>query len=74
MADTPVCSHPELRPTHWDQPRPAPMKMVACDCGLNASCPICGYGWGAYPCNCNKAAWSPKCTTQFEDGGNDTGG
>jgi hypothetical protein len=36
-----VCNHPEgIKPT--------------CRCGANASCPICGYGHGAYPCDCSR--------------------
>lgn len=25
-----------------------------CACGMNAVCPICGFGRGAAPCNCNQ--------------------
>lgn len=50
----PVCNHPELIPTSWNQPRLAPAKMNCCACGQNATCPICGWGWGAYPCDCNR--------------------
>jgi len=51
----PMCSHPELVPTRWNQPRPEPCRMVAhCECGENASCPVCGFGHGSYPCKCHK--------------------
>lgn len=31
---------------------------VHCDCGANRSCSTCGWGNGAYPCACNRAALS----------------
>ena len=35
-----------------------PAKMYRCECGGNANCPICGYGWGSSPCSCgNKISW-----------------
>lgn len=45
------CSHPLLHPTMWDQPRPEPVEMVGC-CDSNQTCPVCGFGWGSYPCEC----------------------
>ena len=51
-----MCNHPELIPTHWDQPRPEPTEMVySCECGENYNCPICGWGAGVYPCSCMRA-------------------
>jgi len=51
-----TCSHPELFPTRWNQPRPVPYTGVTCDCGMNFTCPVCGYGHGCYPCECDKIA------------------
>jgi len=48
----PICEHPELRPTMWKQKKPEPCEMVTCACGQNASCPVCGFGWGGVPCGC----------------------
>jgi hypothetical protein len=48
-----ICYHPELRPTDWNQPKPEPCEMIlTCDCGANQMCPVCGYGFGSYPCPC----------------------
>jgi len=48
-----ICYHPELRPTNWNQPKPEPCEMIlTCDCGANQMCPVCGYGFGSYPCAC----------------------
>ena len=48
-----ICYHPELRPTDWNQPKPEPCEMIlTCDCGANQICPVCGYGFGSYPCPC----------------------
>ena len=48
-----ICYHPELRPTGWNQPKPEPCEMIlTCDCGANQICPVCGYGFGNYPCPC----------------------
>jgi hypothetical protein len=48
-----ICYHPELRPTNWNQPKPEPCEMiVTCECGANQMCPVCGYGFGSYPCPC----------------------
>lgn len=36
-----ICNHPKgIKPI--------------CRCGANAACPICGYGWGALPCDCSR--------------------
>ena len=45
------CSHPNLIPTQWNQQRPEPCEMVGC-CEKNQSCPVCGFGFGTYPCDC----------------------
>ena len=50
----PICYHPELIPTGWDQQKPEPCEMSTCGCGENANCPVCGFGWGAYPCSCRR--------------------
>ena len=48
-----ICYHPELRPTGWNQPKPEPCEMIlTCECGANQMCPVCGYGFGSYPCPC----------------------
>ena len=48
-----ICYHPELRPTDLNQPRPEPCEMiVTCECGANQMCPVCGCGFGTYPCPC----------------------
>jgi|ERR1035437_585395 hypothetical protein len=50
-----ICYHPELRPTDWNQPKPEPCEMlVTCECGANQMCPVCGYGFGSYPCPCTR--------------------
>jgi hypothetical protein len=48
------CYHINLRPTEWNQPKPEPWHGETCDCGTNWNCPICGWGFGAYPCECAK--------------------
>jgi hypothetical protein len=52
MPNKPMCSHPELIPTQWNQPKPEPCEMNVCTCGKNATCPVCGHGFGCYPCDC----------------------
>ena len=48
-----ICYHPEIRPMDWNQPKPKPAEMIfTCECGQNASCPVCGWGQGTYPCEC----------------------
>lgn len=35
-------------------------RMNTCLCGKNVSCPVCGFGWGQYPCDCTpeiKIGW-----------------
>lgn len=49
----PICYHPELVPILWEQKRPGPAKMHCCDCGQNCICPVCGWGWGSSPCDCD---------------------
>jgi hypothetical protein len=51
MSDKPICYHTESMP--WAPP----CEMVTCACGANASCPICGYGWGNVPCECTPRTW-----------------
>jgi len=53
-----ICNHPELRPNSWDEPKPEPCEMIVCECGQNAYCPTCRFGYGSYPCKCgNKWKW-----------------
>lgn len=49
----PMCGHPELIPTQWNQPRPEPTRTIG-DCPIHDYiCPICGYGKGQSPrCEC----------------------
>ena len=54
--DNPICCHPELGPMAWELKRPEPCEMLTCECGQNATCPICGYGWGGLPCGCSRRA------------------
>lgn len=49
-----TCYHHNLRPILWNQPQPEPYTGFTCDCGMNFTCPICGYGHGCYPCECHK--------------------
>jgi len=42
-----------LVPTQWNQSKPEPAEMIGCACGMNMSCPICGWGRGASPCKCS---------------------
>ena len=51
----PVCSHPELLPTRWNQERPEAAAMTG-SCKHNMICPVCGSGWGCAPdpCDVNK--------------------
>jgi hypothetical protein len=43
-----------------------PARMLVCDCGANAECPVCGYSFGAWPCGCDgivaerKPGWVPN--------------
>ena len=48
-----ICCHPEMRPTHWNEPQPKPCVVrELCECGDNWICPVCGQGGGAYTCHC----------------------
>ena len=47
-----TCYHFEL--LAWVKPFPAPCTFDTCECGLNWVCPICGFGQGQYPCDCNR--------------------
>ena len=50
-----MCSHPDMIPTQWDQPRPKPCRMIiSCRCGENQHCPVCSWGRGSYPCSCTR--------------------
>jgi len=41
-----ICNHPDgIKPL--------------CNCGENAVCPHCGYGWGSSPCRCDSAKKYP---------------
>ena len=33
-------------------------QMNICACGKNAVCPVCGFGWGSIPCDCNGGMFS----------------
>jgi hypothetical protein len=49
-----ICHHPTMRPTGWNQPKPEPCEVIACECGENYHCPVCGHGAGAWPCSCHR--------------------
>ena len=49
----PLCYHPEIVPTQWNQKKPKPAIVVGM-CKHTYSCPICGYGQGQFPCPCNR--------------------
>lgn len=50
-----ICYHPDVRSTQWNQPRPKSVEMTpSCKCGKRAICIVCGWGTGAWPCDCEK--------------------
>ncbi len=53
--ERPYCSHPELWPASWDEPKPLPVQMVG-PCKHNLICPVCGFGWGCWPDPCDPKA------------------
>lgn len=55
-----TCNHPELYPTQWNQPKPEPWQGFTCECGQNWICPICGWGMGSWPCDCNRKRINEK--------------
>jgi hypothetical protein len=54
MRQSVTCTHPELRPTDWNQPKPEDWHGFTCECGQNWCCPVCGYGQGAMLCGCTR--------------------
>lgn len=58
---TRMCNHPELYPAAWGQTKPEPAYMIGCI--HNASCPVCGFGWGVHPHDFN----CPDRLTQGND-------
>ena len=62
----PLCNHPELQPTDFNQEKPEPAEMITCECGKNATCPVCGFGWGNIPCDCRPMAAIELTTTSWE--------
>ncbi len=51
--DFPMCGHPELFPTQWNQSKPEPCRTIGSCPNHNYTCPVCGWGVGQYPsCNC----------------------
>lgn len=64
VADCPegarICAHPEMVPTRWNQPEPAPVEMVG-PCEHNMCCPICGYGWSCTPDPCDGNVFTRSC-------------
>ena len=49
QVEFPMCGHPELLPTRWNQPRPEPARTIGSCPVHNHTCPICGFGRGQYP-------------------------
>jgi hypothetical protein len=47
-----TCYHTEL--LAWVKPIMPPWHGETCDCGQNWCCPVCGFGQGSYPCDCNR--------------------
>jgi hypothetical protein len=57
-----VCTHPELRPFEWNQPKPPPTEYYGCE--HTAICPTCGYGFGCIPDPCNDVSQLVKLRGQ----------
>ena len=54
MREFPLCYHPELYPSQWEQKKPKPCRTVGSCPVHNYICPICGLGVDSYPeCECN---------------------
>lgn len=47
-----MCRHADLRPTDWNQSKPAAAEMMSCQCGQCYRCPVCSAGGMAFPCAC----------------------
>ena len=49
----PMCGHPELRPTAWEQKKPPATRCIG-RCPIHDYiCPLCGLGVGSSPdCGC----------------------
>ncbi len=61
-----ICYHPEIRPADWNQPKPEPAEMVfTCECGQNAYCPVCNFGYGTYPCECYREELSKRVLNKY---------
>ena len=64
-----ICYHPNLVPTKWNQSEPEPCEMlIVCDCGNNQICPVCGYGFGSYPCSCQSIEGEIKVNSEYLPG------
>ena len=56
-----LCFHPNMLPTRWNQPQPAPCVVVElCECGANYYCPVCTAGSGQWPCACGNKSPNPS--------------
>lgn len=53
VKEFPMCYHPELIPTQWEQSKPEPTKTIG-ECPVHSYvCPVCGFGVGCFPtCDC----------------------
>ena len=67
MKNKPVCYHPFIRPTDWNQPKPEPCEMTTCACGKNVTCPVCGWGHGQYPCDCEVKQVANKLLDEYSE-------
>ena len=63
--ELPMCNHPELYPTMWDQPKPEPARTIG-SCPLHDYiCPVCGFGVGCAPsCDCNASVGPEEQTSE----------
>ncbi len=51
---TVTCHHTEWWTSEYMPECPPPAEATTCDCGQNWTCPVCGFGQGQYPCDCNR--------------------
>lgn len=50
-----LCHHPNYPKYNPNTGEPIPPgKIWSCACGKNWGCPICGFGVGAWPCDCTR--------------------
>ncbi len=63
-----MCYHPGWPPYNpMTGEKIQPAEIWECKCGMNWGCPVCGFGGGAWPCDCSKSPTVEEAVDKYKE-------